>query len=378
MIIDQVDAVVIGAGVVGLACASALARLGREVIILESTNAVGTQTSSRNSEVIHAGIYYPRDSLKARYCVRGRELLYAFSEATGVAARRCGKLIVACTDAQAAALQDIREHALGNGVSDIRWLDAGAARELEPALSCVAALHSPSTGIVDSHGLMLALQGQAEQHGAMLALLSRVQAARRTASGIELDVIDESEPGAGTVGYSLMASLVINAAGHDAVPLGHRLDPETLSGVERVFTKGNYFRLQGRAPFSRLIYPVPEAGGLGVHLTLDLGGQARFGPDVQQVDRFDYPVDPSRSERFYNAIRQYWPDLPDNALLPDYAGFRPKLQLNGKPYGDFLVRSSGTANARMVHLLGIESPGLTSALAIGEAVSQMVVAEAAG
>ncbi|MGB7182137.1 MAG: NAD(P)/FAD-dependent oxidoreductase [Burkholderiaceae bacterium] len=376
---ETVDAVVVGAGVVGLAAARALAMQGREVIILEAENAIGTQTSARNSEVIHAGIYYPKDSLKARFCVRGRELLYHLSNETGFAAQRCGKLIVATNDAQAQALRSIEAHARGNGVSDIRWLNQAECRELEPDLFCVSALHSPSTGIVDSHGFMLALQGQAEHHGAMLGLLSRLKRISWRADGIELEVQDCSGSSAdASPGDSpgptdtILASLVVNATGHHAVQLASSVAGAALTNYQPVFTKGNYFRLQGAAPFSRLIYPVPEPGGLGVHLTLDLGGQARFGPDVQEVDRFDYEVQPARSTRFYDAIRQYWPGLPDGALLPDYSGFRPKLKRDGSPFADFAIETIGQADeARIIHLLGIESPGLTSALAIGEAVAEL-------
>ena len=368
---ESVDVVVAGAGVVGLAVARSLSMAGLEVVILESNNAIGSETSARNSEVIHAGIYYPQDSLKAKFCVRGRELLYEFCHSTGVSAKRCGKFIVATDQAQADQLESIRDHALGNGVQDIRWLAGDEAMQIEPELSCVAALHSPSTGIVDSHGFMLALLGQAEQHGAMLALLSQVTQVSHQSSGVTLQVTDptdsDGEP------YEINARTLINATGHGAVPLAAAVQNQPLTQYERVFTKGNYFRLQGAAPFSRLIYPVPEPGGLGVHLTLDLAGQARFGPDVEPMDRFEYTVQPARAERFYQAIRRYWPGLSDDTLLPDYSGFRPKLIRDGDAFNDFSVEVMGApGEARIVHLLGIESPGLTSAMAIAEHVSELV------
>ncbi len=364
---DSVDVIVAGAGVVGLAVARAFAMQGREVIVLESENAIGTGTSSRNSEVIHAGIYYPQDSLKAKFCVRGRELLYAFCEETGVPFKRCGKYIVATDPAQAEQLESIRDHALGNGVSDIRWLSAEEAIQTEPALSCAAALHSPSTGIIDSHGFMLALQGQAEHHGAMVALMSKVERVSHSGDHVHIRVADLSDPDHHQ--YEVSAKLLVNATGHSAVPVANAVQHSPLGNYERVFTKGNYFRLQGAAPFSRLIYPVPEPGGLGVHLTLDLGGQARFGPDVEPIDRFEYEVQPARAERFYDAIRRYWPALADDSLLPDYSGFRPKLIRDGQPFNDFSVEVVGADNAaQIVHLLGIESPGLTSAMAIAEHV----------
>jgi len=363
---ERVDCVVIGAGVVGLACARALAIAGREVIVLEAANAIGTETSSRNSEVIHAGIYYAPGSHKARLCVQGRQLLYPYCEQHGVRHRRCGKLIVATTDAQVATLLRIQAHAADNGVHDLRLLDEAAAKAMEPELNCVAALHSPSTGIIDSHGLMLAFQGEAEDHGAMLALRSPVSGGEIGATGIALEV-GGAEP------MRILARNVINSAGLMAPRVaaslqgfpGEKVPPEH-------FCKGNYYSLAGRSPFTRLIYPVPEAAGLGVHLTLDLAGQARFGPDVEWIAEIDYDVDLRRAEGFYRAIRDYWPGLRDGQLAPGYAGIRPKLEGPGNPASDFLIQGpAGHGVQGLVNLFGIESPGLTAALALAEHVVEI-------
>jgi L-2-hydroxyglutarate oxidase LhgO len=367
MSMERIDAVVIGAGVVGLAVARSLARAGREVVVLEAANAIGTVTSSRNSEVIHAGLYYPTGSLKARLCVRGRDALYAFCAERGVAHRRCGKLIVATHQGQLAGLKALQAQAHANGVTDVRWLDAAEAKAMEPALHCVAALLSPSTGIVDSHGLMLALQGDAEAHGAMLAFESPVLGGRITDAGIELDV-------GGASPMTVLARTVVNSAGLDAprVARGIRgLDPRHVPHAH--FSKGSYFSLAGRAPFSHLVYPMHEGAWLGVHLTLDLGGQARFGPDAQWLpddtrpEAIDYRVDPQRGEVFYEAVRRYWPGLPDGALQPAYSGVRPKIHGPGEPAPDFRIDGPAQHGVNgLVNLFGIESPGLTSALAIGE------------
>jgi L-2-hydroxyglutarate oxidase LhgO len=360
---DSIDAVVIGAGVVGLAVARALALAGQEVVVLEAEDAIGTHTSSRNSEVIHAGIYYPRDSLKARSCVEGRHRLYAYCASHGVPHRRSGKLIVATDEAQLTELESIRQRALANGVDDIVWLSRAQTLALEPALSAVASLHSPSTGIIDSHALMLAYLGDAEAQGAMLALKSPLERARLRGDGIELQV-GGAEP------MRLLARRVVNAAGLHAPSLARRIEgypPEQAPG--EYYAKGNYYALAGRAPFARLVYPVPEPGGLGVHLTLDLAGQARFGPDVEWVERIDYQVDPQRAERFYAAIRRYWPALPEGALVPGYAGIRPKIAPQGAPAADFVVQGPRTHGIPgLVHLFGIESPGLTASLALAEDV----------
>jgi len=364
---DQVDVVVVGAGVVGLAVARALALQGREVMVLEAADAFGTGTSSRNSEVIHAGIYYPRGSLKARLCVQGKEMLYAYCAERGIAHRRCGKLIVATNEAQLGDLQGIQAKGAANGVGDLVLLTRDEARALEPQLECVAALQSPSTGIVDSHGLMLALLGDVENAGGLLALNSTVA-----------DMV--VQPGRGILvragdGTELLARTAVNAAGLYAPTLARHTEGLAPAQVPPTyFAKGNYFTLAGRSPFSRLIYPVPEAAGLGVHLTIDLGGQAKFGPDVQWVaSPEDLVVDPARGDAFYAEVRKYWPGLADGALLPGYAGIRPKISGPGEPAADFVIqgpRAHGVAG--LVNLFGIESPGLTSALAIGAEVVRLL------
>ncbi len=368
---EQVDAVVIGAGVIGLATAARLAMAGREVIILESQNAIGTQTSSRHSEVIHAGIYYPAGSLKARFCVRGRELLYQHCETHQVAHQRCGKLIVATNASQVKTLEQLLAKGRNNGVTELELLEAGQVAELEPALSAQAALLSSATGIIDSHGLMLSLLGQAEQAGASLALLSKVVALDPNDQGC-LVRVEMTEKGAVET-MSLNARLVVNCAGHGAPDLARTAQNKTTRPpAAAALAKGNYFRFSGRAPCSRLIYPVPEPGGLGVHLTLDLGGQARFGPDVEWVDCVDYEVSPNRVEHFYEAIRSYWPGLPDDSLVPDYAGIRPKVAVNGKIADDFIIQShDGACGPVLIQLFGFESPGLTSSLAIAEHIGSM-------
>ena len=364
---EHVDTVVIGAGVVGLACARALALAGREVIVLESENTIGTGTSSRNSEVIHAGIYYSPGSLKAKLCVSGRLALYPFLAGRGVAHRRCGKLIVATEPAQIGELEKIRARGAANGVSDLRMLTSSEARALEPQLVCVAALESPSTGIIDSHGFMLALRGEAEDRGAALAFRSPVLGGKIEEEGIQLEV-GGAEP------MRVRARSVINSAGLFAPAVARSLAGFPSGRVPPgYYCKGNYFSLSGRSPFSRLVYPAPESAGLGVHLTLDLAGQARFGPDVEWIERIDYDVDPLRSQVFYEAVRRYWPHLKDGALQPAYSGIRPKIQAKGEPARDFLIegpRDHGVPG--LVNLFGIESPGLTAALAIGDHVLDLL------
>ena len=368
--VDVVDCVVIGAGVVGLAVARALALAGREVMVLEAQDAIGTGTSSRNSEVIHAGIYYPQGSRKAQLCVEGKALLYQYCAERGIAHRRCGKLIVATSDAQRAKLDDIAKHAAANGVDDLLLLTRDEARALEPALECVAALHSPSTGIVDSHGLMLALQGDLENAGGMVAFNSPLASAQCNAQvdgeqGILLTTQD---------GTQLLAKTVVNAAGLWAPDLARQFAGLNAAHIPTAYyAKGNYFTLSGRAPFTHLIYPVPEAAGLGVHLTLDLGGQAKFGPDVQWVDNADdLVVDPARGNAFYAEVRRYWPALQDGALAAGYAGIRPKISGPGDAAADFLLQGADVHGVPgLINLFGIESPGLTSCLAIGQAVAEM-------
>nr|WP_092762419.1 NAD(P)/FAD-dependent oxidoreductase [Rhodoferax sp. OV413] len=363
---DQVDAVVIGAGVVGLAVARALALQGREVLLLEAADAIGTGTSSRNSEVIHAGIYYAPGSLKASLCVQGKQLLYAYCAERGIAHQRCGKLIVATNADQLVQLEKIRLQAAANGVDDLQLLDRAAARALEPQLECSGALLSPSTGIVDSHALMLALLGDLENAGGLLALNSPLTQMQIAQDAIILEAED---------GTQLQARTVVNAAGLQAQALARRcagLDPRHVP--PSYYAKGNYFTLAGRAPFQHLIYPAPQAAGLGVHLTLDLGGQAKFGPDVQWVDSpDDLVVDPARGEAFYAEVRKYWPGLPDGALLPGYAGIRPKIQAPHEAAKDFLIQGPAVHGVPgLVNLFGIESPGLTSCLAIAEHVARLV------
>ena len=362
----QVQAVVIGAGAVGLACARALALAGKEVIILERNTDFGLETSARNSEVIHAGIYYPPGLLKAKMCVQGRQRLYAFCQSHGVEHSRCGKLIVATSERQLSELKNIQARALANGVDDLELLTASQAVALEPSLHAMGALLSPSTGIINGRAYMLALLGEAELHGASLALNSRVQSMQSTASGLQLSVLCDG------VEETLLADLVVNAAGHQAIALANTCDAVAAEKIPRAYlAKGNYFSLAGRSPFSRLIYPVPEPGGLGVHLTLDLGLQARFGPDVEWVQTEDYSVNPQRAEVFYAAIRKYWPDLKDDALQPAYAGIRPKTVPQGSPDADFQVQGPDEHGvAGLVNFYGIESPGLTSSLALADVLCE--------
>ncbi|WP_028221788.1 NAD(P)/FAD-dependent oxidoreductase [Paraburkholderia oxyphila] len=365
---DTVDCVVIGAGVVGLAIARACALQGWETVLVEAENAIGTGTSSRNSEVIHAGIYYPQGSLKARLCVQGKQRLYAYCDEKGVPYERCGKFIVATHEGQLDALRAIRAAAAANGVDDLRWLERGEAQARERALHCVAALESPSTGIVDSHGLMLALQGDFEAAGGMLAFCSPVKGGVAQAGQPILLKVGGEEP------MELCARRVINSAGLYAQQVAASIDGIPAGSIASGrYAKGNYYSLSGASPFSRLIYPIPEEGGLGVHLTIDLGHQARFGPDVEWIDTIDYTVDPSRSAKFYEAIRSYWPDLPDDALQPGYAGIRPKLA----GASDFLIQDAREHGVRgLVNLYGIESPGLTASLAIAEEVVARLNGEA--
>lgn len=358
---DRVDAVVVGAGVVGLAAARALAQAGREVLVLEAAAAIGTGTSSRNSEVIHGGMYYPPGSAMARFCVAGRRALYAYCAERGVAAHACGKLIVAAQESEWPKLAEIMARAEANGVEEMRWLTGAEARAMEPELRAVAALYSPQTGVVDSHALMLALQGDAEAAGAVFAFRSPVRRVGMTGDGFTVSV-EGAEP--------LHCRMLVNAAGLDAPGLAARMEGLAPQYVPRAwYAKGSYFTLQGRAPFSRLIYPVPEPGGLGVHLTIDLGGQAKFGPDVEWVDAPDYAVDPARAERFYAAIRRYWPGLPDGALQPGYAGIRPKIVPPEVAKQDFVLQGQAVHGVPgLVNLFGIESPGLTASLALADAV----------
>jgi L-2-hydroxyglutarate oxidase LhgO len=369
---ERVDAVVIGAGVVGLAVGRALAASGLETIVLERADAFGTVTSARNSEVIHAGLYYPSGSLKAQLCVSGRDRLYAYCAEKSIAHRRCGKLLVAGGEAQRDKLKQIHAQGLRNGVGDLKWLDAPQLQALEPELRAEAALWSPSTGIVDSHALMLALLGDLEAAGGVIALRSPLEAmtADPGGEGHTLHI-------GGAAPMTLAARFVVNAAGLWACDVARRIAGLAPEHVPRArYAKGNYFSLSAKAPFQHLIYPVPEAGGLGVHLTLDLAGQARFGPDVQWIapatpDEIDYRVDPARGAAFDAAIRSYWPGLPAHALQPAYSGVRPKLDASdgSGEIVDFVLQGPQTHGiAGLVNLYGIESPGLTACLALADSV----------
>lgn len=363
---DKVDCVVIGAGVIGLAIARHLALAGREVIVLEAAEGIGTVTSSRNSEVIHAGIYYRAGSLMARMCVNGKGALYRYCADHGIPHRNCGKLIVATTAAETEKLQAIQAHAEANGVLDMQLLSGAAARALEPALNCDAALLSPSTGIIDSHAYMLALRGDAEEAGAAFAFYTPMMRARAATGRIEVEA-------GGDAPMTLACNLLVNAAGLGAPAVARGIEGMPIELIPCAYlAKGNYFSCSARSPFSHLIYPVPEPGGLGVHLTLDMAGQARFGPDVEWVEAIDYAVDPARADRFYPAIRKYWPTLPDGALMPSYSGIRPKIVPPAVATQDFLIqgpRDHGVAG--LINLFGIESPGLTSSLAIADHVGEL-------
>ena len=373
---EKTACVIAGAGVVGLAIAREMAMRGFETLVLEAEHMIGTQTSSRNSEVIHAGIYYEPDSLKARFCVEGKERLYAYAQAQGIPHKRCGKLIVATSEAQHAALDKIVARATACGVHDLQRLSAEEAQALEPAIRCTAALFSPSTGIIDSHTLMLSLQGDAENHGAAVAFNTEILRVDHNENGFTITTRDR-ESGEE---FTLEAERFINAAG-----IGAQAIASTINGLApqhipaQHFAKGNYFSASGKTPFSHLIYPVPEDGGLGVHLTLDLNGQMRFGPDVEWLGKetspanLDYSVDPQRGDSFYAAIRSYWPELPDGALQATYSGIRPKLSGSGENAADFYISGSDEHGiAGLVNLFGIESPRLTSSLAIAAYVNTLI------
>lgn len=359
---DRVECVVVGAGVVGLAVARGLARAGREVVVLERERLIGSHTSARNSEVIHAGIYYPRGSAKARLCVRGREMLYAYCEARGVPHRRIGKIIVATAPEQEGELAGIAAAAAANGAGDLRPLGTAELRAMEPALRGVAGLLSPSTGIIDSHALMLSYQGEIEDGGGAVALDTRFLAAAPRDGGFRVTATSGGET------VTLATDLLVNAAGLFAGAVAAGIEGLAAPWAREVFyCKGNYFGLATRVPFSHLVYPVPERDGLGTHLTLDLAGRGRFGPDTEWIDGIDYGLDARRGDGFYAAIRRYWPELPDGALAPDYTGIRPKLFPAGGPATDFVIEGEATHGVPgLVNLFGIESPGLTASLAIAE------------
>ncbi len=395
---DSIETLVVGAGVVGLACARALAEAGQEVLVVEKNSQFGEETSARNSEVVHAGIYYPKGSLKARFCVAGRQMLYAYCAERGIACDAIGKLVVACDEAETAMLAGIQDKARQNGVDDIRLLTKGEAQALEPALTCTAALLSPSTGIVDSHGFMLALLGDMEACGGFLALEAPLIWAKQRPEGGFDCLVGGPHP------MRLHAKRLVNAAGLNALPLSNHIAAKRAAlRPVATFAKGNYFRISGRSPFSRLIYPVPVKGGLGVHLTVDRQGACRFGPDAQFLElrvepqqasaeppqdapdwlNFDYTVDPRRADSFYAAVRRYWPDLEDGALEPDYSGMRPKLDPASMPPSDYHTPSGADFVIQgpdqhqvpgLVELFGIESPGLTSSLAIAQHVRDLLTA----
>jgi len=360
----DIDTIIVGAGVIGLAIARRLAQAGTDILVIEAGDAIGTVTSSRNSEVIHAGIYYAAGSQMARLCVAGRRALYAYCESHGIPHRRCGKLIVATDATENAKLDGIRQRAAINGVDDLREISVAEAKALEPDLFCTGALISPSTGIFDSHAYMLSLRGVAEDHGAAFALREPFLHAQRIPAGFNVAVGGEAP-------MQLQCRQLINAAGLNAPLVAGAIDAMPAQLVpRRYFARGNYFALSGRSPFSRLIYPVPVPGGLGVHLTLDMGGQAKFGPDVEWIEAIDYHVDPARAEKFYPAIRKYWPALPDGALVPAYAGVRPKIVPPEIAVQDFVIQGPQDHGlAGLINLFGIESPGLTSSLAIADEVA---------
>jgi L-2-hydroxyglutarate oxidase LhgO len=365
---EKVDAVVIGAGVVGLAAARALALAGREVIVLEAEESIGNHTSSRNSEVIHAGIYYPKGSLKAQLCVTGKQQLYDYCRSRGVPYLNCGKVLVAASEAEIPAVLGYIDKARANGVSDLRRISLEELRELEPAVKAVAAVYSPSTGIIDSHAYMLALQGDVENAGGAVVLRSPVTCGDATSEGVTLEV-GGSEP------MSICCKLLVNSAGLLAPSIARSIRGIPAASIPpQYFAKGHYYTLSGKSPFNRLVYPMAGAGHLGVHVTIDLGGQARFGPDIDWIDGIDYRFDAAREPLFYEAIRQYYPALKDGALQPGYTGIRPKISGPNEPAADFMIQGPGEHGVPgLVNLYGIESPGLTASLAIGELARRMLL-----
>ena len=360
--VDKVEVVVIGAGVVGLAVAAEIAKNGREVLVLEQHDAIGTETSSRNSEVIHAGIYYPKDSLKALLCVQGKKLLYTYCEERQIPFRRCGKIIVACSDAQVPIVQGYIGKAAENGVSDLRWLNAEEVYELEPQVNAVGGVLSPSTGIIDSHAYMLSLQGDTEANGGNIAFLTKVTGIESRDSGCSIKTSD----------FELEANWIVNSAGLSAPGLA----VDTPGSPNGYYAKGHYYSYSGDQPFSRLVYPVAEEGGLGVHVTLDLAGQIKFGPDVRWQEDLDYSFDTSHFHEFAEAIRAYYPGLDEARLHPGYTGIRPKISAQGEAAADFMINGpSQHGMSGRINLLGIESPGLTSSLAIAERVAAIIEAD---
>ncbi|WP_262695163.1 NAD(P)/FAD-dependent oxidoreductase [Kordiimonas aquimaris] len=369
---EKVDCIVIGAGVIGLSVARELQQAGREVLLLEKANMIGTETSSRNSEVIHAGIYYPKDSLKAQLCVAGRDMLYDYCDRHHVPVNRYGKLIVATDETQRDSLNDIYQKGVQNGVSDLERLDAKAVNAIAPAVKAVAAINSPSTGVVDSHQLMLSLLGDFETSGGILAVNSPVKGGRLTEYGIQLDI--NCEPS-----ISIEAKIVVNCAGLSATDIAHSIIGMTKQHIPQTrYAKGSYFAYDGKSPFDRLIYPIPFVGGLGIHLTLDAAGAARIGPDIEWVDRIDYNVNADLHEKFVTAVQTYWPDIDPSKLHPSYAGVRPKIVAPQVGDQDFVIsdiRSHGVDG--LYHLFGYDSPGLTSCLAIGAYIKRIILERSA-
>jgi L-2-hydroxyglutarate oxidase LhgO len=364
--VDELDAVVIGAGVVGLAVARALALAGREVVVLEAERAIGTHTSSRNSEVIHAGFYYPTGTWKARLCVPGRDALYAYCAAHDVPHQRVGKIVCATTDAEVGALEKYKKQGEANGVTDLTWLEAAQVAAMEPEVRCVRALHSPSTGIIDSHGLMQAYERDLRGAGGNVLLATPVVGGS-VEGGLTLEI-------GGQAPTKIRCRTLVNSAGLWAPAVAgtlRGLRPETIPVA--TYAKGHYFVLSGRSPFKRLVYPIAVAGGLGVHVTLDLAGRARFGPDVSWIEGVDYSFDEGRAAAFYEAIRRYWPGLADGALEPGYTGIRPKLGEKGAASQDFVIQGPDVHGVPgLVNLYGIESPGLTASLALADVVIKLL------
>lgn len=360
------DVLIVGAGAVGLACGYALARAGKGVVVLEKETMIGAGVSSRNSEVIHAGLHYATGSLKARLCVEGRRALYDFLESHAVAYEKCGKLIVATEESEISALQGLARQAEINHVEGVRWLSGAEARALEPQLRAAAALESTESGVMDAHGFMLALQGEIEAHGGAVVLQAPFVSAAPSAEGYDVDV-------GGDAPMRVSVKSLVIAAGLSAQACARGVENFPSARIPALhYGKGNYFALHGvKAPFQRLIYPPPIPGALGTHYRRDLGGVARFGPDLEWVSREDYTVDPARAASFYETVRRFWPSLPDGALAPDYAGIRPKLHGAAESQGDFVIDDSV---ANLICLFGIESPGLTSSLAIGEEVRRRLSA----
>jgi len=363
--LETVDCVVVGAGVVGLACARRLAQAGREVIVLEAEELIGSHTSSRNSEVIHAGIYYPTGSLRAETCVAGKQALYPYCEAHGVPHKNVMKLIVASEESEIPRLKALKEKAAENGVPDLEYLDARAVERLEPAVRAVAGLLSPSTGIIDSHGLMVAYLGDAEAHGAWVALKSPLLGGQVHEDGIAIEVGGE-EP------MRLKTRTLVNSAGLGAQAVARSIEGMGEQHIPvRHLAKGNYYAMSGKQPFKHLVYPMPAASVLGVHVTIDLAGRCRFGPDLEWVDELDYSVDPMRAEKFYDAVRTYFPGLEDDTLMPDYCGIRPKIHGPGEAQPDFVIQGPEVHGVSgLVNLFGIESPGLTASLALADKVAE--------